>query len=132
MARVPAATVAVVMLMAGSSLGAHHGYAGFFSPDERTVAIEGDVESVVYANPHVVIRLRAANATVYTVTWQSASWFARNASVTQSTLKIGDHLIVIGAPSRDSASHEVTMVREVRRARDQWIWRSKAPFTQPS
>ena len=47
-------------------------------------------------------------------------------------VKIGDHLMVIGAPSRDPASHDVTLVREVQRPRDGWSWRSNAPFVQPS
>jgi Family of unknown function (DUF6152) len=131
MTRVATAT-SVFVLVVATSIHAHHGYAGFFGPLERTVAVEGELENLVYGNPHVVIRLRAADATVYTVTWQSAFWVERNAGMTKATLKVGDHLVVIGAPSRDPDSHEVTMVKEVRRPRDQWIWRSTTPFVQPS
>jgi hypothetical protein len=108
-----------------------HGCAAFFDPRERTVAIEGDVEDLLYANPHVVIKMRAPDAVVYTVTWQAVTWAERNAGVTKSTLRVGDHLIVAGAPSRNPASRDVTMVRAVRRPRDRWIWRSQTPFAPP-
>ena len=120
------------VLLAGSSTYAHHGYTTFYLPTERTVAVEGELESLLYANPHVVMKIRAADSTVYTVTWQAARWVERNASVSKETFKVGDHLVVVGSPSRDPASREVTLVREVRRPRDQWAWRSTAPFAQPS
>jgi Family of unknown function (DUF6152) len=127
-----AAAVALVMLGGGLTARAHHSYAGFFDPRERTVAIEGRLESILYANPHVVMKIRSADSAVYTVTWQARTWVERQAGITQSTLQIGDHLVVIGSPSRDSSSREVTQVREVRRPSDQWLWRSTAEFARPS
>jgi hypothetical protein len=121
-----------VLLVAGASLRAHHSYSGFFDPKERTVAVEGTLETLLYANPHIVMKIRAADSTVYTVTWQAVTWAERNAGVTKTTFNVGDSLVVIGAPARDAASHEVTQVREVRRPKDGWTWRSSAPFAQPS
>ena len=120
------------IVLAGSSAFAHHGYTTFYAPTEKTVAVEGELESVLYANPHVVMKIRAADSTVYTVTWQAATWVERNAGVSKETFKAGDHLVVVGSPSRDPQSHEVTLIREVRRSRDQWTWRSPAPFVAPS
>jgi hypothetical protein len=127
-------TLAIVgaIVLVGSSAQAHHGYAAFFNPTERTVAVEGDLESLLYANPHVVMQIRAADYTLYKVSWQAPGWVERAAGVTKSTFKIGDHLIVIGAPSRDPSSREVTLLREVRRPRDGWNWRSNALFAKPS
>ena len=124
--------IAGVLLLATSAPRAHHGYTTFYHPQDRTVAIEGNLESLLYANPHVVMKIRAANSEIYTVTWQAATWVERNAGVTKATFSVGDHLIVIGAPSRDPASRDVTMVQEVRRPLDQWSWRSSAPFAPPS
>src|SRR5688572_10337256 len=132
MRRTHLAVMIVVILTASVDARAHHGYATFFDPKDRTVAIEGALESLVYANPHIVMKIRAADSTVYTVTWQAATWAERNAGVSKSTFTVGDHLIIIGAPSRDPASRAVTLVREVRRPRDQWMWRSDVPFAQPS
>lgn len=126
------AVVALVALVGGVRASAHHSYAGFFDPKERTVAVEGELESILYANPHVVMKIRAADSTIYTITWQARTWVERQAGVTKATFQIGDHLIVIGSPSRDSTSHEVTLVREVRRPADQWIWRSTTEFAKPS
>jgi hypothetical protein len=59
-------------------------------------------------------------------------WVERQAGVTKSTFARGDRLVVVGAPSRDPASHDVTQVREVRQPRDGWTWRSNSPFVRPS
>ncbi len=101
------------------------------SPTERTVAIEGDLENLLYSNPHVVMKIRAADRTVYTVTWQASRWVARNARVTKSTFKVGDHLLITAAPAHDSASHELTQVREIRRPRDGWMWRGTSLHRLP-
>jgi hypothetical protein len=132
MKRIVSAALGMVMLAGNSVAWAHHGYATFFSPMDRTVAIEGDLENLLYANPHVVMKIRAADSTVYTVTWQASRWVQRQAGVTKTTFQVGDHLFIIAAPSHDPASHEVTQVREVRRPRDGWMWRSTAAFRPPS
>ena len=121
-----------VLILAATSVRAHHSYAGFFDPKERTVSIEGTLEDLLYANPHVVMKIRAVDSTVYTVTWQSSMWVKRQARVQKDTFKKGDHLVVVGAPSRDPESHEVTQVREVRRPSDQWTWRDPTAFAPPS
>jgi hypothetical protein len=121
-----------ILLLAATSLRAHHSYAGFFDPRERTVSVAGTLENILYANPHVVMKIRAADSTVYTVTWQSAMWVKRQARVQKDTFKPGDQLLIVGAPSRDPESHEVTQVREVRRASDQWSWRHTIAFAPPS
>ena len=124
--------VVLLIVLAGSVGRAHHSYAGFFDPKEKTVAVEGRLESILYANPHVIMKIRAADDTVYTITWQARTWVERQARVTKSTFQVGDHLVVVGAPSRDAASREVTLVREVRRPADQWIWRSTIEYANPS
>jgi hypothetical protein len=128
----PGVFALAVVILVGGSVHAHHGYAAFFSPTERTILVEGELEHVLYANPHVVMKIRAADATVYTILWQSRGWVERAANVTKTTFKLGDHLAVIGTPARDPASREVTQVREVRRPRDGWHWRSTAPFVPPA
>jgi hypothetical protein len=132
MRRILVAAFGAVVLTGNSVAWAHHGYAAFFSPMDRTVAIEGDLESLQYANPHVVMQIRAADSTLYRVTWQASRWVERQAGVTKSTFKVGDHLLITAAPSHDPASHDLTQVREVRRPRDGWAWRSTAPFRPPS
>jgi hypothetical protein len=115
-----ALAVLAVIVVTGVSARAHHGYANFFL-DQR-LSIEGQIEELRYANPHIVMKIRTADSAVYTATWRSASQVER-AGVTRTTLKVGDHVIVTGAPPRDPASHELMPVREIRRPRDGWIWK---------
>jgi uncharacterized protein DUF6152 len=127
------ATVCIVgvLLAVSTTVSAHHGYGGFFDPKDRTVAVEGDLVSLAYGNPHVVMKIRTADSSVYTITWQAASWVERQAHVTKSTFRVGDHLIIVGAPSHDPASHDVTRIREVRRPADGWLWRDSSEFARP-
>ena len=118
------------MVLIGSTVQAHHGYANFFL--DRTVTVEGDIESLRYANPHVVMEIRTADSTLYSVSWQGAYWVRTYAGVTSTTFKIGDHLVISAAPPRDPASHELASVREVRRPSDGWDWKRQAPFPPPS
>jgi hypothetical protein len=132
MTRSVVASMTLVVLVATANISAHHSYAGFYDPKQRTIAIEGQLESILYANPHVIMKIRAADSEIYTVTWQARTWVERQAGVTKATFQKGDRLIVVGAPARDAASHEIASVRELRRPRDQWIWRSPTEFAAPS
>jgi hypothetical protein len=131
MTRLVTAIVGALMV-GGVAASAHHSYDGFYRPEERTVAVDGTLENLLYANPHIVMKIRAADGTVYTVTWQASNWAQRVAGVTRDTFKTGDRLVVIGTPARDATSREVTRIQEVRRPSDGWTWRSAAPFAQPS
>ncbi len=107
------------MILAGGSAGAHHSYARFLT--DQTVSIEGDVESVSYVNPHVILRVRARDSFTYTAEWRSANQLARS-GMTSSTLKVGDHVIVSGSPGRDATDHVMSLLKEVRRPADGWSW----------
>jgi hypothetical protein len=125
------AVAIAVLILATASMRAHHSYAGFYDAQERTVTVEGTLEKITYANPHVLMEIRAADSTLYTVTWQSAMWVNRQARVSKDTFKLGDHLVVVAVPSRDPASREVTMVREIRRPRDEWTFRDRSASAPP-
>jgi hypothetical protein len=118
------------LVLANTVVQAHHGYADFFL--DRTVAVEGNLEDLQYGNPHVVMKIRAADSTLYTVTWQGRGWVEAYAGVRKTTFTVGDHLIISAAPPRDPASHELASVREVRRPHDGWHWRRQSPFPPPA
>ena len=113
--------IIVILVLAGISARAHHGYPDFLL--DQTVTVEGTLEELRYANPHVVLKIRTAAGVVYSAEWQAASWLQFNAHVTLTTLRVGDQLIVTGAPSRDPASRELVRLKEVRRPRDGWTYR---------
>jgi hypothetical protein len=120
MTRVLSAVVGILVLVGSSVALAHHSYGSFFM--DRSVSVEGDIHQLRFANPHVVLQIRTADSTIYTATWGPAYQVER-AGVTRTTLKIGDHVIVSGAPPRDPAAHELMPVWEIRRPSDGWIWR---------
>ncbi len=115
---VPAAIV--LLVLAGISAEAHHAYPDFLL-DQR-VSVEGKLEELRYANPHVVLKIRTAEGVVYSAEWQAAWWLQFYAHVTLTTLRAGDRVIVTGAPSRDPASHELVRLKEVRRPSDGWTY----------
>jgi hypothetical protein len=112
--------VIVTVVLAGHSARAHHSYPNFLL--DQKVSVEGEIEQLRYANPHVVLKIRTAAGVVYTAEWQAASWLDFHAHVTPTTIRVGDHVIVRGAPSRDPASHELVRLTEVRRPRDGWTY----------
>jgi hypothetical protein len=118
MTRTLLAGVVVTVLGAGSAQ-AHHSYGAYF--EDQSVSIEGTIESIKFANPHVVLTLRTDTSQVYTAEWQNLIQLG-HAKVTATTLKAGDRIIVIGAPPRDPSSHIVTLLKEIRRPSDGWRW----------
>lgn len=113
--------VVAILVLAGISARAHHGHTDFLL--NRTVTVEGTLEDLRYANPHVVLKIRTAEGVIYSAEWQAASWLQYHAHVMLTTLRVGDQLIVSGAPSRDPASRELVRLKEVRRPRDGWTYR---------
>jgi hypothetical protein len=110
----------VLFVLAGLSARAHHGHTDFLL--NQKVTVEGTLDELRYANPHVVLKIRTAEGVVYSAEWQAASWLQYHAHVMLTTLRVGDHVIVSGAPSRDPASHELVRLKEVRRPRDGWTY----------
>ena len=112
--------VIVTLVLAASSARAHHSHPNFLL--DQKVSVEGEIEELRYANSHVVLKIRTAEGVVYTAEWQAASWLLFHAHVTLTTLRVFDHVIVSGAPSRDPESHELARLREVRRPSDGWTY----------
>ena len=119
MKRVVAAVVAAIVLFAARAQ-AHHSYAAYV--EDKTVTMEGTIETVRFANPHVLLTLRTDSSEVYTVEWQNIVQL-RHGSVGPTTLNAGDRIVVMASPARDPESHMLSLVREIRRPADGWRWR---------
>jgi len=117
--RTPLFAILAVTLCAASA-DAHHSYGAYF--EDRTVSIEGTIESMRFANPHVTFELRTDAGEIYTAEWQNLIQL-RHGNVGPDTLKAGDRVVVIASPPRDPSSHKITLLREVRRPADGWLWR---------
>jgi hypothetical protein len=112
--------VALAVLAGAASTSAHHSYAQF--DQDRTVSVEGTIQSVLYANPHVVLTVQTKDNVVYTATWRAAMQLNRQ-GVDRAHLKAGDTIAISGNPARDAAVHELSRISVVRRPSDGWVWR---------
>jgi uncharacterized protein DUF6152 len=109
-----------ILVLAGISARAHHAHTDFLL--DQTVTVEGTLQELRYANPHVVLKIRTAEGVVYSAEWQGASWLQYHAHVMLTTLRVGDQLVVSGAPARDPALRELVRLKQVRRPRDGWTY----------
>lgn len=117
-----AVTIAILL---GTGVYAHHAHPDFAADREAT--IDGTIESIAFQNPHVLIRLRTSDSTVYLIEWLGAGALRQplgngTTPVTSSTLAVGDRIVVTGNPSRDKALHALASLKQVYRPRDGWKW----------
>jgi hypothetical protein len=107
-----------IVVFAAATARAHHSYALF--DREHPVTIEGELERIVFGNPHVVLAVRSGGTT-YSVEWGNLIQMGRW-SVTKDTLAAGDHIIVTGSVPHDPADHRLSIVTAVKRPTDGWHW----------
>jgi Family of unknown function (DUF6152) len=109
---------------------AHHSYADFDRC--QSVSIEGEVQSVLWANPHIVIHLKTDDAKTYRIEWFTLGQLAQ-ASLTTQTVSVGDRLIVNGSEHRDPSLSLVSLLARIHRPSDGWTWsRHRPPVCGPA
>ena len=110
----------ILMLVVGSmscvAAYAHHSFAGSYIEDQ-TVKLEGTVSSFNIRNPHSFIEIDVVDKDGKTTRW-GGEWGGvtqlSQGGVNRFTLKIGEKIIIDGAPARDTEDHKV-LVRAVTR-----------------
>jgi len=132
---------ALAIVVAGSlPAGAHHSHPIFYDSC-TTLTIEGEIESVQWKNPHVLIDLTANDGKAYRAEWTSAA-ILNQTSVEPP--KAGDRVVVRGNPMRDvesirarfpslkldTAAKPVVDLIQIRRASDGWNWARAEPTSQ--
>ena len=108
--------VIMATLMFGATAFAHHSFAGSYIED-KTVTVEGKVIQFDIRNPHSFL-----NVEVIGKDGKAARWGGEWGGVTQLseggvnkfTLKVGDKITIVGAPSRDTEEHKL-LIRTVTR-----------------
>ena len=117
----------VAALLYGRRAWAHHAFAGTYSLD-KTVTIEGTVVEFLFRNPHSAVLVETLGKDRQAVTWV-VEWGGGELSregIEKDTLKYGDHVIVIGNPSRNLADRRLRM-QSITRSSDGWRWARPSP-----
>jgi hypothetical protein len=132
---------ALAIVVAGSlPAGAHHSHPIFYDSC-TTLTIEGEIESVQWKNPHVLIDLTTNDGKSYRAEWTSAGILDRTSV---EPPKAGDRVVVRGNPMRDVESirarfpsltlttpaKPVVDLIQIRRASDGWSWGRAEPASQ--
>lgn len=109
---------AAAILLLGATAYAHHSFAGSYIED-KSVTIEGKVVQFDIRNPHSFINIEVVGKDGKAVRW-GGEWGGvtqlSEGGVTRFTLKVGDKVIIDGAPSRDVDEHKVLIRKVVRPA----------------
>ncbi len=117
----------VAAVIPGVIADAHHSFAGTYV-ENKLMKIEGKVIEFNIRNPHSFILLEVMEKDGKPVRW-GGEWGGvtqlSQGGVTRFTLEVGDHLIIEGAPPRDSTDKKVLVRRVSRPASDKrpaWEW----------
>jgi hypothetical protein len=108
----------VVASVSGVAAYAHHSFAGTYIEDQ-SVKLEGTVAEFNIRNPHSFISIEVADKDGKTTRW-GGEWGGvtqlSQGGINRFTLKIGDKIVIDGAPARDSSEHKVLVRKVVRPA----------------
>jgi hypothetical protein len=101
----------------------HHSFALSYLEDQ-SVSIAGELIEFDYRSPHAWIHVSAVDKAGKKQTvgaeWASASRL-KIQGITTETLKIGDHLVLTGSPSRDPQEYRMHL-KQLERPADGWKW----------
>jgi hypothetical protein len=118
------AAAAALTLLSGSAGLAHHSYGDFIR--EQNVSVQGTVEYLLFANPHVALRVRTDEGVTYDVEWSNVVQLERQ-GIRNGMLRLGDRITASGSPHRDPAIKKLTLLTEVRPQSGEWRWTNARP-----
>jgi hypothetical protein len=123
-----AASALCLALSAASE--AHHSFAGTYKEGDL-VRLEGTIVQFNIRNPHSFINIEVidedGNKVLWGGEWGSVTALSQG-GVDRFTLKVGEHIIVDGAPPRDSMDRKVLIRRVERPATDEveeFLWEGR-------
>ena len=111
------------LLLFVATLSAHHSFSAVYQTKEE-IKLEGKLVQFSIRNPHSYIFIEAADqegkVQRWSLEWGGAAQLATQ-GVTQQTLKIGDHVIITGRPSRSPGEYRA-LVQTIDRPADGFTW----------
>jgi hypothetical protein len=123
--------MAIVAAFASSAAAyAHHSFAGTYREGE-TMQVEGVVAEFSIRNPHSFISVEVTdddgNVTRWGGEWGSVTQLSQG-GVDRFTLRLGDRIVMDGAPPRDSLDHKILVRSVTRPATDstpEFVWQGR-------
>ena len=116
--------VAACMVGFAVSLSAHHSHGQY---EETFRDIQGVVTEFVWRNPHSFMKVDVADkdgtTKSWTLEWGSVSQLSQY-SITRTSLRPGDKIVVTGQPARDAAAPRV-LIETLKRPSDGWEWKGR-------
>src|SRR6266853_3561293 len=118
----------ILLVLAGTILftaraDAHHSFGATYLED-KTITLDGALVQLLFRNPHSYIQVDVKDASGQVVRW-NIEWGGvvqlNQKGVTRETLKPGDHLVIVGNPSRTPEDHRARLVN-ITRPSDGWKW----------
>jgi|HubBroStandDraft_1064217.scaffolds.fasta_scaffold199810_2 hypothetical protein len=111
------------MLITGIPASAHHSFAGTYLEDAPPVKAEGTLKEFLLRNPHSFVivaddKLKddKGEPVRWSIEWGAAGQLAQQ-GVSGQSLKVGDHVIVMGSPGRNATDHRIRL-RSIERPSD--------------
>ena len=102
---------------------AHHSYAATYDTSKE-IKLEGKLVQFVYRNPHSFVHVEVPDdkgtPQRWAVEWSGGGQLA-NQGVTRDSLKVGDHVVIVGRPSRVTDEFRALMVN-LKRPADGFTW----------
>jgi hypothetical protein len=117
-------TAALLVIGAAS---AHHSFGATYEVSKE-IKLDGKIVQFVYRNPHSFVHIEAPDPAGVMQRW-AIEWGGTaqltGQGVNRDTLKVGDHVTVMGRPSRVPGEYRVLMVNLVRPS-DGFTWGRRA------
>src|ERR1044072_7037812 len=117
----------VFVILVATTVFAHHSFGATYDTSKQ-MKLEGKLVQFIYRNPHSFVHVEAPDAAGvmqrWAVEWGGTAQLA-GAGVKRDSLKIGDHVVIVGRPSRVPGGFRMRMVTLTRRS-DGFKWGSNA------
>ena len=116
--RVQAGHEAAALHEPGLGRNLHHAIGEIYD-EERTIILEGEVESFLFGNPHSLLHVHVIGddglARTWAVEWRAADRLSR-AGLTGEALAPGDAVTLCGHPGRDPGAYRLYLLNVARGA----------------
>jgi hypothetical protein len=117
----------VTVAALGATVSAHHSYSATYDVRQE-VTVDGTLVQFVYRNPHSFVHMQAPDAggvmRRWAVEWAGTAQLDTQ-GVTRESLRVGDHIVVVGRPSRVAGDYRLLMIT-LRRPADGFTWGTRA------